>query len=41
MSKKMGGRGLVEFVGIASDIRISDVPIETPDPKFTNPGGRR
>jgi len=38
MSKKMGGKGLVEFVGIASDIRSSDVPIETPDPKFTNPG---
>lgn len=38
LSKKRGGSGLVEFVGVVSDIRISDVPAKTPDPEFTNPG---
>jgi len=38
MSKRMGGSGLVEFVGIVSEIHISNMPIKTPDPDFTNPG---
>jgi len=32
---RMGESGLVEFVGIVSEIRISNIPIKTPDPDFT------
>jgi len=38
LSKKLGGSGTVEFVGVVSDIIISDIPIKTPDPDFTNVG---
>jgi len=38
LSKKRGGSGTVEFVGVVSDIRMSDAPTKTPDPDFTNPG---
>jgi len=38
MSKKKGGSGLVEYLGFVSEIRISDTPIKTPNPDFTNPG---
>lgn len=38
LSKRMGGSGLVEYVGVVSDIRMSDMPTKTPDPEFTNPG---
>lgn len=37
MSKKMGGSGLVEYVGFVSEICLSDTPRKTPDPDYTNP----
>lgn len=36
LSKKMGGTGKVEFVGVFDDIKISDSPIKSPDPSLTN-----
>lgn len=36
MSKKMGGSGKVEFAGVFDDIRMSDVPIKSPDPSLTD-----
>lgn len=38
LSKRMGGSGTVEFVGVISDIRMGDVPAKSPDPDLTNTG---
>jgi hypothetical protein len=38
LSKKKGGSGTVEFVGVISDIRIGDASAKSPDPNFTNTG---
>jgi len=35
LSKSMGGSGKVEFVGVISDILISDAPVKTPNPDLT------
>jgi len=37
LSKIKGGSGFVEYVATATEIRMSDVPIPSPDPKLTNP----
>lgn len=36
MSKKRGGSGKVEFIGLFDDIRMSDVPIKSPYPSLTD-----
>jgi len=38
LSKKLGGSGTIEFVGLVSDIVMSDTPAETPAREFTRPG---
>lgn len=38
LSKKMGGSGTIEDVGLVCDIRMGDTPIPTPDKDFTNAG---
>ena len=35
LSKRRGGSGKIEFVGLISDILISDTPVETPNPDLT------
>lgn len=37
LSKKMGGSGLVEFVGVVSDIRMSDTPTKPQTPISQTP----
>ena len=36
MSKKRGGSGKIEFVGVFDDIVMSDAPIKSPDPSLTD-----
>ena len=36
LSKRRGGSGKLEYIGIFNEILISDTPVKTPDPNLTN-----